>query len=113
MFNTAGVSVGLPGFASSGSWVAVADDSGGVVAVIGVRAGVLAVGVAVSGASRVDVAVDSAVGVCEAVGVAGSGVFDAPPVAVVSATRPAMGVGPRQALSRNSAQTASQAAHRN
>ena len=59
------------------------------------------------------VAVDSAVGVYEAVGVAGSGVFDAPLVAVISATRPAMGVGPRHALSRNSAQTVSQAAHRN
>ena len=110
MFNTAGVSVGLPGFASSGSWVAVADDSGGVGAVVGV---LVSVGVRVSMAGRVDVAVDSAVGVCEAVGVAGSGVFDATPVAVISATRPAMGVGPRQALSRNSAQAASQAAHRN
>ena len=66
MFNTAGVSVGLPGFASSGSWVAVADDSGGVGAVVGV---LVSVGVAVSVAGRVDVAVDSAVGVCEAVGV--------------------------------------------
>ena len=110
MFNTAGVSVGLPGFASSGSWVAVADDSGGVDAVVGV---LVSVGVAVSVAGRVDVAVDSAVGVCEAVGVAGSGVFDAPPVAVISVTRPAMGVGPRQALSRSSAQAASQAAYKN
>ena len=110
MFNTAGASVGLPGFASSGSWVAVTDESGGVGAVVGV---LVSAGVAVSGAGRVDVAVDSAVGMCEAVGVGGSGVFDAPPVAVVSATRPAMGVGPRQALSRNSTQAASQAAHRN
>ena len=110
MFNTAGVSVGLPGFASSGSWVAVADDSGSVGAVVGVRAGVLvSVGVAVSAGLGVDVAVDSAVGVYEAVGVAGSGVFDAPLVAVISVTRPAMGVGPRQALSRSSAQAASQA----
>ena len=73
----------------------------------------VSVGVTVSMAGRVDVAVDSAVGVCEAVGVAGSGVFDATPVAVISATRPAIGVGPRQALSRSSAQTASQAAYKN
>ena len=47
MFNTAGVSVGLPGFASSGSGVAVTDDSGGVGAVVGMRVGVLvSVGVA-------------------------------------------------------------------
>ena len=106
MFNTAGVSVGLPGFASSGSWVAVADESGGVGAVVGV---LVSVGVAVSAGLGVDVAVDSAVGVYEA----GSGVFDATPVTVISATRPAMGVGPRHALSRNSAQAASQAAHGN
>ena len=110
MFNTAGVSVGLPGFASSGSWVAVADNSGGVDAVVGMRIGVaVSVGVAVSAGLGVGVAVDSAVGVYEA----GSGVFDATPVAVISVTRPAMGVGPRQALSRSSAQAASQAAHRN
>ena len=82
----------------------------GVDVSVGSTVGVLvSVGVGVSAGLGVDVAVDSAVGVYEA----GSGVFDAPLVAVISATRPAMGVGPRQALSRNSAQTASQAAHRN
>ena len=93
MFNTAGVSVGLPGFASSGSGVAVTDDSGGVGAVVGVRVGVLvSVGVAVSVAGRADVAVDCAVRVLAAIGASVSALVE-PGVAVAVRFGACEGVG--------------------
>ena len=113
IFNTAGVSVGLAGFASSGAGVSAVSASG-VGVTVGVSVGV-SVGVGVSGGGVRDasVAVAAGLGETSAVGepVDSGGFVDGTPVVgeagvTVSVTRPAMGVGPPHALSRISAQTA-------
>ena len=125
MFNTAGVSVGLAGFASSGAGVSAVSASG-VGVTVGVSVGV-AVGVGVSGGGvrGASVAVAAGLGETSAVGepVDSGGFVDGTPIVgeagvsgltvgiAVSVTRPAMGVGPPHALSRRSAQTARGATH--
>ena len=112
MFNTAGVSVGLPGFASSDTGVSVAGGVGVAVAGGGVGGVSVAVAAGLGAMSAVGEPVDSG-GFVDGTPVVGEAGVSGPAAGVtVSTARPAMGVGPPHALRTSSAQTASQAARK-